>query len=356
MKSNIFKNINYGVLTGLETHNVFNIAKQNSIAIPAINVVNTISINAVLEASKNRSMPIVIQFSNGGAKNFIGKCLDDNPKQAFIGAVLGAEYIHKAAIAYGVSVILHTDHADKTLLPWIDSLLDEGEKFYKKNGKPLFSSHMIDLSAISLEENIKTSIEYLKRMSKINMLLEMELGITGGEEDGINNNDIDNSLLYTKVEDINLAYSSLRKISHKFTIAASFGNVHGVYSPGNIVLKPSLLDDFQKYIEKRYSTDKNPINFVFHGGSGSKFFEINESIKYGVVKMNLDTDMQWAFFDGVKQYIQKYQDYLNSQIGNKDGVYKPNKKYYDPRKWLREGELNLIRRIDKAFDNLSSIE
>ena len=353
MVLNIFKNINYGVLTALETHNVFNIAKKNNIAIPAINVVNTLSINSVLESAKNKHMPIIIQFSNGGAKNFIGEGLKDHPKQAVIGAILGAEYIQKAAIFYKVSVILHTDHADKKLLPWIDSLLEEGEKFYKQNNRPLFSSHMIDLSAISLDENLKISKKYLERMSKINMLLEIELGITGGEEDGIDNTNIDNSLLYTQPEDVAFAYNSLMEVSNKFTIAASFGNVHGVYSPGNVTLKPSILDNSQKYIEKMYSTDKNPINFVFHGGSGSKISDIQESIKYGVVKMNLDTDMQWAFFNGIDNYIKEYKDYLNSQIGNKNGKNKPNKKYYDPRKWLRYGELSLVKRVNKAFEDLS---
>ena len=342
-----------GVVFGENLIKVYNYAKENGFAIPAINVVNTESINGVLEAAKKANSPVIIQFSNGGAGFFAGKGLDSQ-KAAMAGAISGARHIHLMAEFYEVPVILHTDHASKKLLPWIDELLKAGEMYYKEYKKPLFSSHMLDLSEESLEENISISKEYLKRMSDIKMGLEIELGVTGGEEDGVGNTGIDNSLLYTQPEDVMYAYSELVKVSHNFTIAASFGNVHGVYKPGNVKLTPAILDNSQKYIEKELNI-KKAVNFVFHGGSGSSLEEIREAISYGVIKMNIDTDTQWAFWSGVKDYYEKHQGYMQSQIGNPEGEDKPNKKYYDPRKWLRAGQENFIKRVLKAFEDLNSL-
>jgi len=344
-----------GVLSGKDLQNLFRLAKKEKFAIPAVNVVGTNSINAALEAAKNVNSPIIIQFSNGGASFFGGKGISGN-RASILGAISGAIHIHTVAEAYGVPVILHTDHANKKLLPWIDALLDAGEQHYKRIGKPLFSSHMIDLSVESLEDNISICEKYLKRMSKIDMTLEIELGVTGGEEDGIDNSDIDNSRLYTQPEDVALAYERLSKISDNFTIAASFGNVHGVYKPGNVVLTPKILDNSQKYIEKKYKTSQKPVSFVFHGGSGSSHKDIQEAVSYGVVKMNIDTDTQWAFWEGTKKYIETYHDYLQSQIGNPDGEDKPNKGYYDPRKWLRAGEISMIERLEIAYKDLNCID
>ncbi len=344
-----------GVLSGKDLQNLFQLAKKENFAIPAVNVVGTNSINAALEAAKNVNSPIIIQFSNGGASFFGGKGINGN-RASILGAISGAIHIHTVAEAYGVPVILHTDHANKKLLPWIDALLDAGEQHYKRIGKPLFSSHMIDLSVESLEDNISICEKYLKRMSKIDMTLEIELGVTGGEEDGIDNSDIDNSRLYTQPEDVALAYERLSKISDNFTIAASFGNVHGVYKPGNVVLTPKILDNSQKYIEKKYKTSQKPVSFVFHGGSGSSYKDIQEAVSYGVVKMNIDTDTQWAFWEGTKKYIETYHDYLQSQIGNPDGEDKPNKGYYDPRKWLRAGEISMIERLKIAYKDLNCID
>ncbi len=344
-----------GVLSGKDLQNLFHLAKKEKFAIPAVNVVGTNSINAALEAAKIVNSPIIIQFSNGGASFFGGKGINGN-RASILGAISGAIHIHTVAEAYGVPVILHTDHANKKLLPWIDALLDAGEQHYKRIGKPLFSSHMIDLSVESLEDNISICEKYLKRMSKIDMTLEIELGVTGGEEDGIDNSDIDNSRLYTQPEDVALAYERLSKISDNFTIAASFGNVHGVYKPGNVVLTPKILDNSQKYIEKKYKTSQKPVSFVFHGGSGSSYKDIQEAVSYGVVKMNIDTDTQWAFWEGTKKYIETYHDYLQSQIGNPDGEDKPNKGYYDPRKWLRAGEISMIERLKIAYKDLNCID
>ena len=344
-----------GVLSGKDLQNLFQLAKKEKFAIPAVNVVGTNSINAALEAAKNVNSPIIIQFSNGGASFVGGKGINGN-RASILGAISGAIHIHTVAEAYGVPVILHTDHANKKLLPWIDALLDAGEQHYKRIGKPLFSSHMIDLSVESLEDNISICEKYLKRMSKIDMTLEIELGVTGGEEDGIDNSDIDNSRLYTQPEDVALAYERLSKISDNFTIAASFGNVHGVYKPGNVVLTPKILDNSQKYIEKKYKTSQKPVSFVFHGGSGSSYKDIQEAVSYGVVKMNIDTDTQWAFWEGTKKYIEIYHDYLQSQIGNPDGEDKPNKGYYDPRKWLRAGETSMIERLKIAYKDLNCID
>ena len=357
MSDKILDVVKPGVVTGEDVQKVFAVAKQNEFAIPAVNVVGTNSINAVIESAKVVNSPVMIQFSNGGAIFYAGKGLsNENQKAAIAGAVSGAKHVHYMAEEYGVPVILHTDHAAKKLLPWIDALLDAGERHFKSWGKPLFSSHMLDLSEEPLEENIATCKKYLERMSKIGMTLEIELGVTGGEEDGVDNTEIDNSLLYTQPEDVAYAYEELSKVSDKFTIAASFGNVHGVYKPGNVKLTPKILDNSQKYVEEKYGLGKKPLFFVFHGGSGSTREEIREAIGYGVIKMNIDTDTQWATWDGVRAYEAKNHDYLQGQIGNPDGEDKPNKKFYDPRNWLREGEKSLIERMKVAFEDLNCID
>ncbi len=343
-----------GVVTGDNLQKLFAVAKSEGFALPAVNVVSTTSINAVLESAKNVKSPIIVQFSNGGAIYYAGKSISSDVA-GVLGAISGANHVHTLAEAYGIPVVLHTDHASRKLLPWIDSLLDASEEYYKAHGKPLFSSHMIDLSEEPIEENIATCKEYLARMSKIGMTLEIELGVTGGEEDGVDNTDIDNSLLYTQPQEVAYAYEELSKVSDKFTIAASFGNVHGVYKPGNVTLTPEILKNSQSYIEEKYNTATQPIDFVFHGGSGSELSDIQESIGYGVVKMNIDTDTQWAFWDGVRKYVSKNEAYLQGQIGNPDGEDKPNKNYYDPRKWLREAELSTVARLEQAFDDLNCI-
>jgi len=346
-----------GVVTGDDVAKLFAHAKKNNFAIPAVNVVGTNTINAILEAAKVVNAPVMIQFSNGGAAFYTGKGVsNDNQKAAIAGAVSGALHVHRMAEMYGVPVILHTDHAAMKLLPWIDGLLDEGEKFYKEHGKPLFSSHMLDLSEEPLKENIAISKKYLERMSKIGMTLEIELGVTGGEEDGVDNTGVDNAMLYSQPEDVAYAYEELGKISSNFTIAASFGNVHGVYKPGNVKLTPKILNNSQKYIQEKYKTAEKPVNFVFHGGSGSTREEIREAVSYGVIKMNIDTDTQWAFWDGIRRYEAKNHDYLQGQIGNPEGEDKPNKKKYDPRVWLREGELAIIERMKVAFEDLNNID
>ena len=348
IEHNIFKP---GVLTGSETKRLFDHVKKHKYALPAVNVISTETISAVLETAAKVNMPIIIQFSNGGASFFSGKgCKAKN--SSALGAISGAQYVHAMAKAYGVCVVLHTDHASKKLLPWIDELLEAGNKYYKENNRPLFSSHMIDLSEETIESNINTCSKYLNKMSKIDMLIEIELGITGGEEDGVNNTDIDNTLLYTQPSEVSYAYEKLIKISDNFTIAASFGNVHGVYSPGNVILTPKILLNSQNFIEQKHSTEPYPVNFVFHGGSGSSTEEIQESIKYGVVKMNIDTDTQWAFWSGAKKFIDNNYDYMQTQIGNPQGADKPNKNYYDPRKWLRSGQENLIERLEVAYNDL----
>jgi fructose-bisphosphate aldolase class II len=320
-------------------------------------VVGTDSINAVLEAAREVNSPVIIQFSSGGASFYSGKGLsNDGQKAAILGAISGARHVHLMAEAYGIPVILHTDHAAKKLLPWIDGLLAEGEENFKQTGKPLYSSHMLDLSEESIEENIEISGKYLERMAKIGMTLEIELGVTGGEEDGVDNTDIDSSKLYTQPEEVAYAYENLSKISKNFTVAAAFGNVHGVYKPGNVKLTPKILDNSQKYIQEKYNTEANPVSFVFHGGSGSSLEEIREAISYGVIKMNIDTDTQWATWKGVMDYYKKYEGYLQGQIGNPEGEDKPNKKYYDPRKWLREGEASMIERLKVAFEDLNCVD
>ncbi len=356
MAQGILDLVKPGVLFGDDVQKVYAAAKAGEFALPAVNVVNTESVNGVLEAAMKVNSPVIIQFSNGGAQFYAGKGLkNDSEKAAIAGAVSGAEHVHRMAELYGVPVILHTDHAARKLLPWIDGLLEAGETFFDRHGKPLFSSHMLDLSEEPLEENIATCAEYLARMDKIGMTIEIELGVTGGEEDGVDNTNIDNALLYTQPEEVAYAYEQLSRISPRFTIAASFGNVHGVYKPGNVVLTPKILDNSQKYIEEKYDTPPKPVDFVFHGGSGSAPEEITEAIRYGVVKMNIDTDTQWATWEGVKNYVEKYRDYLQSQIGNPEGEDKPNKKYYDPRKWLRAGQESLVKRVEQAFADLNAL-
>ncbi len=354
MAIKILEKVKPGVITGKNLQIVFQIAKANQYAIPAVNVVSTNSVNAVIEAAKLMNSPVIIQFSNGGSIFYAGKTLsNENQRAAIAGAISGAKHIHMMSELYGVPVILHTDHAAKKLLPWIDGLLDYGEKHYKQYGKPLFSSHMLDLSEEPLKENIEICKKYLERMAKIEMTLEIELGVTGGEEDGVDNSGLDNSMLYTQPEDVAFAYEELGKISPNFTIAASFGNVHGVYKPGNVKLTPKILHNSQEYIQKKFKTVSKPVNFVFHGGSGSSRDEIREAISYGVIKMNIDTDTQWAFWDGIRIYEAKNHDYLQGQIGNPEGSDKPNKKKYDPRVWLREGEVAMVERLKIAFEDLN---
>ena len=343
-----------GVITGDNLQTLFKIAKEEGFAIPAVNVVSTSSINAVLEAAKSVNSPVIVQFSNGGGAFYAGKGLSSQ-EAAILGTISGAHHVHTLAKAYGIPVVLHTDHAARKLLPWIDALLDASEAYFSVHGIPLFSSHMIDLSEEPIEENIETCKAYLERMSKMGMTLEIELGVTGGEEDGVDNTDIDNALLYTQPEEVAFAYEELMKVSSNFTIAASFGNVHGVYKPGNVSLTPKILDNSQKFIEKKYSTQSKPVDFVFHGGSGSDLSDIREAISYGAIKMNIDTDTQWAFWDGVRVYEDKYKAYLQGQIGNPEGEDKPNKSKYDPRKWLRAGEESMVSRLQQAFEDLNCV-
>lgn len=346
-----------GVLHGDEVTELFNYANDNNFALPAVNVVGTNTINAVLETAREVNSPVIIQFSNGGAHFFAGKGLsNDNQNAAILGAISGAMHVHTLAQAYGVSVVLHTDHCAKKLLPWVDGLLEAGERFYKQRGYPLFSSHMLDLSEEPLEENIAISKQYLERMAPIGMTLEIELGVTGGEEDGVDNTNVDSTRLYTQPRDVGYAYEQLIQVSNRFTVAAAFGNVHGVYKPGNVKLQPIILKNSQQYVHEKFNTNRpNPINFVFHGGSGSSRQEIREAIEYGAVKMNIDTDMQWAYWEGVRNYYEEKKAYLQSQIGNPEGEDLPNKKYYDPRVWLRKGEESLLKRLKEAFEDLNCI-
>jgi len=355
MGNKVLDNLPCGVLSGNQVQELFSIAKKEGFAIPAVNVVGTSSVNAVLEAAAKVNSPVIIQFSNGGGEFYAGKGMPSD-KRAVLGSIAGAQHVHTVAEAYGVPVLLHTDHAARKLLPWIDELLDASEKHFEAFGKPLFSSHMLDLSEEPIEENISTCKAYLERMSKIGITLEIELGVTGGEEDGVDNTEIDNALLYTQPEEVAYAYEELKKVSDMFTIAASFGNVHGVYKPGNVVLTPTILDNSQKYIQEKYNTAEKPVDFVFHGGSGSTLEEIREGIEYGVIKMNIDTDTQWAYWDGVRGYVAQYHAYLQGQIGNPEGEDKPNKKYYDPRKWLREGETAVVKRLEQAFSDLNCLD
>jgi fructose-bisphosphate aldolase class II len=344
------------VLSYSDAKNVFEHAKANQYALPAVNVTSTSTINASLEAAREVKSPVIIQFSNSGGAFFLGKSISNANQQASIaGAVAAAKYIHEASPLYGVPVLLNTDHAAKKLLPWVDGMIAQGEKFFKQNGKPLFTSHMIDLSEESLQENIETCKRYLERLTKLDMYLEIELGVTGGEEDGVDNTGVESSKLYTQPEEVSYAYEELMKVSENFVIAASFGNVHGVYKPGNVKLEPAILKNSQDYIQKKFGTEANPVSFVFHGGSGSEPEAIREAIGYGVVKMNIDTDIQWAFWDGVHEYYKKNQAYLQAQLGNPTGEDSPNKKYYDGRVWIREGEISIKNRLVQAYEELNAL-
>lgn len=357
MSVKLMNHIEPGVVTGRDLQELFRIAKEHQFALPAVNVIGTNSVNAVLEVARDVNSPVIIQFSNGGAHFFAGKTLsNDGQKAAIAGAISGARHIELMAKEYGVRVILHTDHAAKKLLPWIDGLLDASEQNFKAFGKPLYSSHMLDLSEESLEENIEISKRYLERMKIMGMTLEVELGVTGGEEDGVDNTGVESSKLYTQPEEVARMYKALMEVSDQFTIAASFGNVHGVYKPGNVKLQPIILKNSQEYIQKHFQTGEKPVSFVFHGGSGSSREEIREAIGYGVVKMNIDTDTQWAFWEGIKNYYKKNEGYLQGQIGNPEGDDKPNKKYYDPRTWLRKGEETMRDRLKIAFEDLNSLD
>ncbi len=356
MSQKISELVKPGVLFGDDVQKVFEAAKAGEFALPAVNVVGTDSVNAVLEAAAKVKSPVIVQFSNGGATYFAGKGLKTEGPAGVLGAIAGAKYVHAVAEAYGVPVILHTDHAARKLLPWIDALLDEGEAFYQQHGKPLFSSHMIDLSEESLEDNISTCVEYMERMAKIGMTLEIELGCTGGEEDGVDNTGMDSSMLYTQPEDVAYAYEQLSPVSHRFTIAASFGNVHGVYKPGNVQLTPKILDNSQKFCSEKFGLPAKTLDFVFHGGSGSTEAEIREAVSYGVVKMNIDTDTQWATWAGILGYYKEKEAYLQGQLGNPEGEDKPNKKFYDPRAWLRAGQVSMVERLEQAHRDLNSVD
>ncbi|SDD97241.1 fructose-bisphosphate aldolase [Dyadobacter soli] len=345
-----------GVVTGDGVSEIFRHANENNYALPAVNVVGTNSVNAVLETAKAVNSPVIVQFSNGGAIFYAGKSLSNANQQAAIaGGISGAMHVHQMAALYEVPVILHTDHCAKKLLPWIDGLLDAGERYFDQYGKPLYSSHMLDLSEEPIEENIEICAKYFERMAKLGMTLEIELGVTGGEEDGVDNSDVDSSKLYTQPEEVAFAYEELSKISPNFTIAAAFGNVHGVYKPGNVKLEPKILRNSQDYIKQKFGTGDLPVNFVFHGGSGSSREEIREAIEYGAIKMNIDTDMQWSTWEGVLNYYKAKEGYLQSQLGNPEGSDSPNKKYYDPRVWLRKGEESMIDRLKVAFEDLNCI-
>lgn len=345
-----------GVASGSLIQEIIRDAKENQYALPACNVTGSDTVNAAMEAAAEVNSPLIIQFSNGGAAFNAGKGLKgENQFSAIKGAVAGALHIHELAEAYGATIILHTDHCAKKLLPWMDGMMDANEAYFKKNGKALYSSHMLDLSEEPLKENMEISKRYLERMSKIGITLEIELGITGGEEDGVDNTNVDNNLLYTQPEEVAYVYEQLKSVSDNFWVAAAFGNVHGVYKPGNVVLTPKILDNSQKYIEQKFNTGKNPVDFVFHGGSGSSHDEIREAISYGVIKMNIDTDLQFAFMEGVRKYFDANKDYLQSQIGNPEGDHSPNKKKYDPRVWLREGEISFKKRLIEAFENLNNV-
>jgi len=345
-----------GVLFGEELEALYKDAKDNQFALPAVNTIGTNSVNATLETAAKVNSPVIIQFSNGGAQFFAGKGMPNENMEANIaGAISGALHIHNVAKYYGVPVVLHTDHAAKKWLPWISGLIDAGEQFFKEKKQPLFSSHMLDLSEEPIEENISISTEYFKRMKPLGMGIEIELGVTGGEEDGVDNSDVENEKLYTQPEHVAYSYTELSKIGSLFTIAAAFGNVHGVYKPGNVELRPEILRNSQQYIEEKLKTGPKPVYFVFHGGSGSPQHQIREAIGYGAIKMNIDTDLQWAFWEGVLDNYKKNEAYLQGQLGNPSGPDSPNKKYYDPRAWLRKGEESFIRRLETAFTDLNCI-
>lgn len=345
-----------GVATGQMVTDIFDYAKENNFALPAVNVVGSSTVNAVMETAVKLNSPVIIQFSNGGAAFNAGKGLsNDGQKASILGGIAGAKHIHTLAEAYGATVILHTDHCAKKLLPWIDGLMDANEEYFKQTGKSLYSSHMLDLSEEPIEENMDISAKYFERMAKMGMTLEIELGVTGGEEDGVDNSDVDSSKLYTQPDEVAYAYERLKAISPNFTIAAAFGNVHGVYKPGNVKLTPKILDNSQKYVQEKFNTGAKPVNFVFHGGSGSSVEEIREAISYGAIKMNIDTDLQYAYTEGIRDYMTEKAAYLQGQIGNPEGPEAPNKKYYDPRVWLRKGEETFIKRLVKAFEDLNNV-
>ncbi|AZI19420.1 class II fructose-bisphosphate aldolase [Chryseobacterium taklimakanense] len=345
-----------GVATGQLVTDIFQYAKENRFALPAVNVIGSSNVNATMETAAKLNAPVIIQFSNGGAAFNAGKGLSsDGQKSAILGGIAGAKHIHTLAEAYGATVILHTDHCAKKLLPWIDGLMDANEEFFKQTGKSLYSSHMLDLSEEPLEENMDISTQYFERMAKMGMTLEIELGVTGGEEDGVDNTGVDSSKLYTQPEEVAYAYEKLKAVSPNFTIAAAFGNVHGVYKPGNVKLTPKILDNSQKFVQEKFGTGEKPINFVFHGGSGSSLEEIREAIDYGVIKMNIDTDLQFAYTEGIRDYMGERVDYLKTQIGNPEGDDKPNKKFYDPRVWLRKGEETFSKRLVQAFEDLNNV-
>lgn len=345
-----------GVATGQMVSDIFEYAKENKFALPAVNVIGSSNVNATMETAAKLNSPVIIQFSNGGAAFNAGKGLSsDGQKSAILGGIAGAKHIHTLAEAYGATVILHTDHCAKKLLPWIDGLMDANEEFYKQTGKSLYSSHMLDLSEESIEENMDISCKYFERMAKMQMTLEIELGVTGGEEDGVDNTGVDSSKLYTQPDEVAYAYERLKAISPHFTVAAAFGNVHGVYKPGNVKLTPEILHNSQKFVQEKFGTGEKPINFVFHGGSGSSLEEIREAIDYGVIKMNIDTDLQFAYTEGIRDYMGEKGEYLKSQIGNPEGDDKPNKKFYDPRVWIRKGEETFNMRLVQAFEDLNNI-
>ena len=333
-----------------------NDAKDNAFALPAVNTIGTNTINAVLETAAKVNSPVIVQFSNSGAQFIAGKGMPNSALQANIsGAVSGALHVHNVAKHYGVPVVLHTDHAAKKWLPWISGLIDAGEQLFKEKGQPLFSSHMLDLSEETVEENIHTSVEFFKRMKPLGMAIEIELGVTGGEEDGVDNTDVDNEKLYTQPKHVDFAYEELGKVGTMFSVAAAFGNVHGVYKPGNVELRPIILKNSQDYIQAKHGTANKPVFFVFHGGSGSPQHQIREAIGYGAIKMNIDTDLQWSFWEGVMDYYKANQDFLQGQLGNPTGEDSPNKKYYDPRVWLRKGEESFMARLTTAFEDLNCI-
>lgn len=350
------KKYNAGVLHGEELKALYQDAIENNFALPAVNTIGTNSINATLETAAKVNSPVIIQFSNGGAQFIAGKGMPNDQLQGNIqGGISGALHVHNVAKYYGVPVVLHTDHAAKKWLPWISGLLDAGETYFKEKGQPLFSSHMLDLSEEPIEENIVTSVSFFKRMKPLGMSIEIELGVTGGEEDGVDNSDVENSKLYTQPAEVSYAYTELSKVGPLFTVAAAFGNVHGVYKPGNVELRPVILKNSQDYIQQQFKTGAKPVYFVFHGGSGSPQEQIREAISYGAIKMNIDTDLQWAFWDGVLANYKKNEAYLQGQLGNPEGDDKPNKKYYDPRVWLRKGEEAFIKRLEVAFEDLNCI-
>jgi len=351
------KHLGVGVLTGESVGKIFHAAKEHGFALPSVNCTGSDTVVACLEAAKAVNSPIILQVSNGGSAFFAGKTISNAGQQASIaGSVAFATYVRSIAKYYEIPVLIHTDHCAKKLLPWVDGCLTASEEYFKTHGEPLFSSHMLDLSEETLKENVETSAKYLERLSKINCFLEIELGCTGGEEDGVDNTGLDNSRLYTQPEDVAYAYETLIKISPNFTIAASFGNVHGVYKPGNVNLSPIILKHCQEHVQKQFHASPKPLNFVFHGGSGSEKDKIKEALQYGVVKMNIDTDTQWALWEGIKDYYEKKKPYLQGQLGNPEGESKPNKAHYDPRVWLREGQKSMVERLKEAFADLNCLD